>query len=858
MNTPAKMVLSLVVALALSITAHAGPNVALDNILMSKVNGVTKIEIWPGCTMRYVDHTPADAGLELRIRVLTDLNCAAILSDVSTERYAPSSLRLGNVNEVLFDRLSDRETYITLLFDAPQKFEIRQHQVGWIEVFVDTTVVSTSLPAARPAPLAPGPTETAPAAASLPRSVVDRTSIDRPRADRGPTPGQGTRNVNVAPAASGDYVVQLGVFGNPGPAIAGLEQSATPHFAYATNFEVNGREWHGINVGFFNTEADAATVLASLSPQFPDAWVRFVNAEERSLAQAGADLRQMANDDVVAVRIVREAPASPAVLQQAMADARSALLEQRYRDAIREYTLVLESPGHDFGPEAREMLAIALERNGEPRRAVAEYRAFLDRYPEHMLAGRVEDRLTTLALALDDAREPTVVAARSRTNGGWQFHGGISHYYWRNEEQVVHDGNRVVAGSGVLGLADFTASRRGSRFDMLMRFNGAYQHNLVEFDTTGDVGWVSRAFVDFHDTKLGWQARLGRQMRREDGIPQRFDGIGVAYQWRPNLALSLSAGAPVESPRYVTASSRALVAGSVRVSDLFDGRVETSLYAHQQTVDGILDRQAVGGEMSFRSGNFYGVALVDFDVSYAVLNSFLVNGNWRLENGWTLSGRIDVGAMPFLTTRNALSGQSVATIDELLETYSEGQVRTLARDRTAQATTASAGLSIPLGERFDLNVDVALRQSDGTVASGGVAAIPETGGQVFLNASIVGASLLRDNDLLMLTLRSASTRSRDTNTVIVDSRIPFGRGLRINPRIILSQHTANVSNASDQTVLTPAIRLLYRWKRVLIDIEAGARLSSRDIPPLENDPFTPDGVEELQGGFINAGYRLEF
>ena len=140
-------------ALASAPLAVAAPNVALDNILLSKVNGVTKLEIWPGCTMRYVDHSPRSAGVELRVRVAVDPECEIDLEKVQSEHYSQSSLRLGNVNEVSFERINSRDTFITLRFSEPQKFEVRQHQVGWIEVFVDTTVASASLPAAKPDPI---------------------------------------------------------------------------------------------------------------------------------------------------------------------------------------------------------------------------------------------------------------------------------------------------------------------------------------------------------------------------------------------------------------------------------------------------------------------------------------------------------------------------------------------------------------------------------------------------------------------------------------------------------------------------------------------------------------------------------
>ena len=850
---------ALFALLAVPTLGLAGPNVALDNILLSKVNGITKVEIWPACSMRYVEHSPQDAGLELRIRVSTGPDCTDLFTEVTGERYMQSSLRLANVTDISFDRLNDRDIFISLYFDSPQTFEVRQHQVGWIEVFVDTNVMSASLPANKPAPLnRPRVPETAGAMASMP-TVVNRRSPP-PRQDPPPQP---VTRASIKPSAEGDYVVQLGVFGSPAPATAELERSGSPHFAYGTEFEINARKWYGIQLGFFQTEAEAELVLSDLASRFPDAWVRFVTDEERMQAQAAGDVRNSMSEDISAVRVSRSEPVDDAALARHMSTGRNALLDQNYGDAVRHYTAVLQSPGHQYGAEAREMLAIALERSGRTEAALAEYRAFLAEYPDHMMAARVSDRLTTLELASASfVPQVSRQAIPVRDHDGWQINGGISHYYWRNEEQVVHDGNYQVSSSGVLGLAHVTASRRGDRFDLLTRFNGAYQHNLVEYDTTGDVGWVSDAYIDVLDKDWNVRARFGRQTRRQDGVPGRFDGAGVSYAWKPDLSFSFSAGVPVDSPRYTTSSSRAFVAGSVRANQLWDGRIDASVYATQQVVDGvfdgILDRQAVGGELIFSEGKLTAVSLVDFDVSYNVLNTFLVNGTYRLDNGWSVSAHVDVGAMPWITTRNALSGQTATTIDELLGTYTEAQIRTLARDRTAQATTGSAGVSIPLGERFDVSFDVSMRQSEGTVESGGVAAIPDTGAQLFVNAMLVGTSLLTDNDLFSMTLRSNSTRSRDSNTVILDSRLPFGRALRISPRLTVTQHVPNEVNVSEQIVVSPAVRILYRWNKLLFDLEAGGRWSNRELPPTEFDPFTPDGTEELLGGYVNVGYRLEF
>jgi hypothetical protein len=541
-----------------------------------------------------------------------------------------------------------------------------------------------------------------------------------------------------------------------------------------------------------------------------------------------------------------------------MSDGRRALLERRYADAIRIYTRVLEVPDHDHRQEAREMLGISFERSQRVEHAIAEYQGFLNEFPASIGAARIRERLVALDTA-STTRSPQMQERRSGTpeSSGWDVHGGLSHYYWRNQEQLVHDGNYLVSSSGVLGLGDITASRRGQRFDILARLNGAYQHNLVEYDRTGDVGWVSDAFVDVLDNEFGIQGRVGRQTRRSDGALGRFDGLGLRYQWKPDLSFSTSVGIPVDSPRYVGDSDRFFYAASASVENLWDGRVTASAFTHQQTTDGISDRQAVGGELLYRGASVSIFSLLDYDASYNVLNSLLVNATWQLDNGWSFSGRVDAGAEPFLTTRSALSGQAVSSVEALLVTYSEGQVRRLARDRTTQATTFSLGLSAPLGERLDLSLDASMRHADASVESGGVAARPDTGNEIFFNATVAGTSFFQDNDLLLVSVRFDSLQSRDTARFIVDSRLPLSRSLRLSPRLTVTHHESS-RNAETQTIVTPALRLMLRWNALLFDVEAGGRWSNRELPLTELDPFTPDGTEELRGGYVNIGYRWEF
>lgn len=825
--------------------AFAASNDALENVLVSKRNGVTTVQIWPACQMDYQGHTPTEAGTELRISVRAGSDCAELLSEVSTEMYRRSELRLANIKEITFDKVGGSGEYISLFFSAAQKFDVRQHPVGWIEIDVDMNVASTSLAANAPPPLRAAPSPPAP----LPALVTSIPAV--PASSRRPQPAR----QQVAPSATGDFVIQLGVFSSTDDAIAQILRTDTDHFAYTTEFTVNGKTWHGLQLGFFESETAAETVLGELRKTFPDSWVRYVDRDEAALARASGELRAGDADQVPAVQVARTAPIDSSELQSLMAGGREALLAQQYPLAISRYTTVLQYPDHPYRADARENIGIAFERHGQPENSLAEYRAYIAEFPDNDATARVGDRLTSLQTAIPAPKQTAIAPPRTDTSE-WNVLGGISQYYWRNQEQLVHDGNNIVNSSGVLAMGDLTATRSGERFDVLARFNGAYQFNLVEFDDRGNIGWVSDAYISINDRSLNVEGRLGRQKRRSDGVLGRFDGVAADYHWKPGISISASAGLPIESPRYISGSQRAFYAGAVHFDDLWD-QLGISAYTHQQTVDGISDRQAIGSNLRYRNGPLQIVGLIDYDLSYGVLNSALVNANWRLANDWQVYGMFDFGAQPYLTTRNALIGQSATTIDELLGTYTEGQVRRLARDRTAQSHMASVGVTIPLRDRFKLKLDVSTRQSEGTAASGGVAAMPATGSQIYYNATLLSTDLLRQGGLTMLTTRYDSTRTRDSLLLLFDTRLPLGDALRINPRIQLRQISRRQDD-TEQLVATPSLRVLYRWKKLMLDLEAGGHWSSRDLALDEFDPFTPEGTEVLLGGFVRLGYRLEF
>ena len=180
----------------------------------------------------------------------------------------------------------------------------------------------------------------------------------------------------------------------------------------------------------------------------------------------------------------------------------------------------------------------------------------------------------------------------------------------------------------------------------------------------------------------------------------------------------------------------------------------------------------------------------------------------------------------------------------------------LARDRTAQAQSASIGLSMPVWQRFQFNGDLTYTETDATVTSGGVDLIPSTGPQYLYYASLVGSSLFKSGDTVILGFRHTEALPDLITALSFDVRLPIGPRLRLNPRIGLTLREGQTTRIQ-QWIAAPMVRVISRWgQRHRFEAEVGGEWSNRDLPSL--DPLIADTSEDSSSHFINVGYWMEF
>jgi hypothetical protein len=541
-------------------------------------------------------------------------------------------------------------------------------------------------------------------------------------------------------------------------------------------------------------------------------------------------------------------PLPEARLITLMGEGEGAILEENYNRSIQIYTRVLRAEESPYTPHALELLGLSRERNSQLAHAVSEYRRYLDHYPEHEGADRVRQRLTGLITAHQAPKPGRAGRPGVKNPSPWNIYGGISQYY-RRDTFKLDDQESLNSQSSILTNADLVIRRQGNRIDLSGRATlGNLWDLLGEDKGPGNQTRFYQGYVEISDRPTGLSGRVGRQTLRSSGILGRFDGMHLAWEFKPGMRFNLMGGYPVDTTADGLETDRHFYGAAIdfeQVANLFD----FSFFYNLQRIDGMENREAIGTEVRYFDDTKSLIALLDYDIGFKKLNNLVVRGSWNIRSSLTLSASIDHRTSPYLTTRNALIGQADTTIEDLLQIYSGDEIRQLAENRSREVRSYRLGASQALSGRFQLNADVTMSEFGGTTSSPGVPEIPDQDTQYYYSLNLVGSRLFMDGDTTIFGLRHIDGGTTATSTLSLDSRFPVTRNFRINPRLRMS-YRDNKMGGPDSWILYPSLRLLYRFgRRFQLDFEAGGQWIDRK---------SPDNTGDRSSWFLYGGYRADF
>jgi hypothetical protein len=830
-KTPLRLCFAVLIGLfAVPISANT-----LSNVLVEKANGRVTVDVRLACSFRYDHHEPRGMTREVVIDLVPVGACQGFnLNQPLLEMQRPSGSELAALSEVEFDVRSGRVSLIarfteSKLLTVSQPDGLRSVQLS----FADNGGV-------KPAFIGAADRE-GERSVSLP---VLKPPASRAAAPRQPVTSSGSTESMV----DGAFAINMLTTKDLSTLVANDAGLADKQL-YTSLQEIGGVKWQHLRLGFFASEGRAEAALTKVQTTYPEALVIRVDATEFQVAAANPYVQDRSGEQAIVPVPIAATGLSDGRLAELMAQAQEAMLGANYPAAIQMYTKVLREGDTRYAPDALEYLALARERNGQEAHAVAEYRRYLARYPANEGAMRVQQRLDGLVLAgPDESASSTAnmpMVGNKSESSRWDVYGGIAQYY-RRDVNDYNDEGAQTAQSAILSDMDLIARRGGERFDLASRMTLSNYYDLLSGEQ--EVGSDTRfyyLYADVADRDLGLSARVGRQTLHTSGVLGRFDGAHLAWQFSPDWRVNLISGEPVYSTSRQTDADRQFYAVSVDafdIADLFD----LSFYYNTQDVDGIDDRDAIGTELRYYGDNLSLVSYLDYDIGYNVLNNFIALGNYTFDNRLTLNATLDYRRSPYLLTENALAGQEVGTIDELLNLFSEDEIRAQAEDRSGELTTVTIGFSRPLYERFQINADVTVSDYTGAPAFGDLA---EIDADYYYNLSLVGSSLMKEGDTSIFTLRYLDGGTASTTSFALDTRYPLNDRLRINPRVLLAYRDFTTTNATE-LLAVPALRLFYRFRRrTRFEFEAGARWSDREVEA---------NSVGATSWFLYTGYRTDF
>ncbi len=536
-------------------------------------------------------------------------------------------------------------------------------------------------------------------------------------------------------------------------------------------------------------------------------------------------------------------------LQKLMERARQAMVDQQYSRAIELYNNVLREAENPYSAQALEFMGLAQERKGLTARARKTWRQFLDTYPDHEGASRVKQRLDALITAATPPKQQ-LRARKQQKTPEWNIYGGFSQFYRRDENTTELEDNREISvtTSSLSNDMYLTGRYRGDEYDMRARFSGGYEVDF--FDSEENELRISTLYLDTQHLASSHSLRVGRQSESKGGVLGRFDGFTYGHTVSETLRINVAAGFPVESSTVDEINSEIYFYSVSADLGTYADAWDYNVFFVEQYNDEVLDRRAIGGEVRYFKEQKTLFSLIDYDISYNELNTFLLLGSWTNDSNQTFNLSVNYRKSPILTTGNAIQSQGVDDLAALLATgITEDEARELARDRTADSHSITLGMVQPINDQFQLSGDITLSEFSDTPASGGVDAIEGTGIETSYFLQGIGSNLIKDGDIAILGMRYSDLSSSKRYALSLNTRYPVSNDLRINPRLRL-EYRKREDDDTDQWFVRPSFRMDYRWtKRTRFELELGGEWSSREL----NDDTT-----ETRSYFIFMGYRHDF
>ncbi len=552
-----------------------------------------------------------------------------------------------------------------------------------------------------------------------------------------------------------------------------------------------------------------------------------------------------------------------------MAKGQDALLAGQMYAAVEAFNNTLNLPPNKYSQDAQIWIGIAKEKSGQPAKARLEYESYLKLYPNGAASAWAKDRVAKLNLILPAQVTPLAVKPAAPDAELSAFHttgfGSLSSYYYNGKSRI----DTISTVGGIQTPTTLTTNDQSALFTNVMTsvrsYNNEFDNRLVFQDMYAknflpngqDRNRLNAAYAEVKNRVDNYSLRVGRQSAYGGGVMGRFDGITAGYGFSPDWRVNVVGGQLSDQtigdqPRFAGAS----------VDFGVKSAIGGSFYFINQTVAGILDRQAAGGIVRYFEPRRTAFTMIDYDTQFKQLNMLTVQGTLSSESGMDYNFLLDRRRSPSLSIRNAVIG-TTASVQTLLDNgWTTDDLLTLADQRTPTSSMAMFGVTNHLSEKWQLGTDVTLSNTTGLQASGTlnpdfttglegfVPATPSTGNAWTITERLTGNNVIASHDLTMFSASLTQTDQMSGKSLLMYNHAYLQDPWTLDSTLRL--YLQNDSTGGSATTISPTAKAGYRLRTSLtLEAECG-------IDWTQNTPGGGLDSSQTVRQYFALGFRWDF
>lgn len=495
-----------------------------------------------------------------------------------------------------------------------------------------------------------------------------------------------------------------------------------------------------------------------------------------------------------------------------------------YAAAADIYRSLSDAPDPEQAAWALELLGACVEQLGERYDALAIYDSWLQRYAGSAGEIRVKQRRDALLTAVAEPQAARRVAS-DRTNDTTVF--GNASLMYRGMRSKVDNQDAQTPISSIAGDLNLRMQARTDTFLWRGRVSGGYLED--QSDRSDSNGRVSTLYLDITHEPSGAELTVGRQRTSAYGVYGYFDGATLSYPVAGFSTLTVIAGTVANTSRDAPNSDHQ-VYGLGTELHFPDPALRLRLYGVEQTFDGLTERRAIGGELSWFNDFSNYLLVADYDLEFKETNNVMLNSSWNIGDTTNLALSLGYQRSPFLSATNALIGEYGVSLDELVKGLdNDTDIYDAALERTALSRYASLVVSHQLSDRLRIVGEAFyyelsdLPQYDPAFETADSDANTTWGLQFILD------DVLFSNDSLSTGARYTAGDVSDAVVVYMDEKLRMADDIDLVLRLSGSQRTLS-DYSQDTYTVRPGVQLYWYLKEdLMLDAEVGYEWMSQDF-----------------------------